>query len=263
MRMNFREMRPQAEALLGEAGEEALRHFRESLTVEDKAGAGLFDPVTVADRDVEACLRRGLARSWPDVAIRGEEFGGEACSRGYQWLIDPIDGTRAFISGMPLWGILLGLLEDGSPRMGFMHQPYLGEIFGGDGQEAWLLRGGRRTVLRTRAVHTLAEAVLYTTHPDHFASEEDAARHRSLATQVRLSRYGGDCYSYCMLAAGHVQLVVESGLQDYDILPLVPIIEGAGGVVTDWAGRPLLGGGQVLAAANADLHAQALAVLTA
>jgi histidinol phosphatase-like enzyme (inositol monophosphatase family) len=263
MRMNLLEMRPRLEALLAEAGEQALRHFRESLALEDKAEGGLFDPVTVADREVEACLRRGLAQAWPDVGIRGEEFGGDSRDQGCQWLIDPIDGTRAFISGMPLWGILLGLIEDRAPRLGFMHQPYLGETFGGDGQGAWLLRAGRRAALRTRPVDTLAKAVLYTTHPDHFAAADDVARHAALARQVRLSRYGGDCYSYCMLAAGHIHLVAESGLQDYDILPLVPIIEGAGGVVTDWTGQPLRGGGRVLAAADPQLHARALEVLAA
>lgn len=261
MRMNPEQMQAVAERLLMQAGAEALRHFRSALAVEDKADGAWFDPVTVADREVEACLRRGLSAAWPQLPVRGEEFGGEARGQGLEWLIDPIDGTRAFISGMPLWGILLGLLEDGVPRLGFMHQPYLGELFGGDGREAWLLRQGRRMPLRTHGVASLAEAVLYTTHPDHFASGEDAARHAALARQVRLSRYGGDCYSYCMLAAGHVQLVAESGLQDYDILPLVPIIEGAGGRVTDWAGAPLRGGGQVLAAADAQLHALAVAAL--
>ena len=250
-----------AEKLLGEAGRLALRHFRQPMVVEDKAAGDVFDPVTVADREVESCLREGLLRAWPEHGVRGEEFDPIPGSGAFTWLIDPIDGTRAFVSGMPLWGILLGLLEHDQPRLGFMHQPYLGEIFGGDGGHAWLLHHGRRESLHTRSVSTLAEAVLYTTHPEHFASLADRRRHADLASQVRLSRYGGDCYSYCMLAAGHVQLVVESGLQDYDILPLVPIIEGAGGVVTDWTGGVLRGGGQVVAAADARLHAQALAVL--
>ncbi|MCC5870137.1 MAG: histidinol-phosphatase [Gammaproteobacteria bacterium] len=250
-----------AEALLARAGELALGYFRQRMTVEDKAPGDDFDPVTIADREVETCLREGLRQAWPEHGVRGEEFAPTAGSSEFTWLIDPIDGTRAFISGMPLWGILLGLLEAGRPRLGFMHQPYLGEIFGGDGEQAWLLRNGSREALRTRPVGSLAEAVLYTTHPDQFANDADTGRHARLAGRVRLSRYGGDCYSYCMLAAGHVQLVVESGLQDYDILPLVPIIEGAGGVVTDWQGHALRGGGQVLASADAALHAQALAVL--
>ncbi|MCC5862140.1 MAG: histidinol-phosphatase [Gammaproteobacteria bacterium] len=252
-----------AERLLQVAGREALRYFRVALEVEDKAPGAAFDPVTAADRAVEASLRRGLAESWPAAGIRGEEYADTPGDGRHEWLIDPIDGTRAFITGMPLWGVLLGLLRDGEPALGFMHQPYLGETFGGNGQEAWLLRAGDRQRLRSRAVATLAEAVLYTTHPESFASPEDAACHARLARQVRLSRFGGDCYSYCMLASGHVQLVVESGLQDYDILPLVPIIEGAGGTVTDWQGRPLRGGGQVLAAADRTLHAQALKVLAA
>jgi len=253
--------RAQVERLLGEAGAVALQFFRTGMRVEDKADVGMFDPVTAADRAVETCLRRGLQAAWPQHGIRGEEYGETPGSSDYSWLIDPIDGTRAFISGMPLWGILLGLLERGVPRLGFMHQPYIGEIFGGDGEQAWLLRNGTRQVLRTRPADSLASAVLYTTHPDHFASDGDAQAHLRLAAEVRLSRFGGDCYSYCMLAAGHVDVIVESGLQDYDILPLVPIIEGAGGVVSDWQGAPLRGGGQVLAAANAALHARVLEVL--
>ena len=259
--MTYRGFCSGAEQLLSDAGELALGHFRQHMMIEDKAPGDAFDPVTAADREVETCLRKGLRRAWPEHGVRGEEFAPTAGSSEFTWLIDPIDGTRAFISGMPLWGILLGLMENDRPRLGFMHQPYLGETFGGDGQQAWLLRKDHREFLRTRSVGTLAEAVLYTTHPDHFASVADTASHARLAAQVRLSRYGGDCYSYCMLDAGHVQLVVESGLQDYDILPLVPIIEGAGGVVTDWQGCALRGGGQVLAAADAALHAQALAVL--
>lgn len=250
-----------AERLLEEAGREALRYFRNPMDVEDKAAGEGFDPVTAADRAVEAALRRGLAEAWPAAGVRGEEYADTPGAGHDQWLIDPIDGTRAFITGMPLWGVLLGLLHEGLPRLGFMHQPYLGETFGGNGRAAWLLHAGRRQPLRCRPTPALADAVLYTTHPESFASRADAQCHARLAAQVRLSRYGGDCYSYCMLAAGHVQLVVESGLQDYDILPLVPIIEGAGGVVSDWHGQPLRGGGQVLAAADPALHAQALAVL--
>ncbi len=260
--MNTRAFCDTAEKLLGEAGGIALRYFRRRMLIEDKGEGEAFDPVTAADREVEACLREGLRRAWPEHGVRGEEFAPTPGGGDFTWLIDPIDGTRAFISGMPLWGILLGLLEADRPRLGFMHQPYLDEIFGGDGEQAWLLRKQGREPLRTRTVGTLAEAVLYTTHPDHFASAADTRHHARLAAQVRLSRYGGDCYSYCMLAAGHVQLVVESGLQDHDILPLVPIVEGAGGVITDWHGNALRGGGQVLASADAGLHAQALAALT-
>ncbi len=252
-----------AEHLLEAAGREALQYFRRALEVEDKAAGEGFDPVTAADRAVESSLRRGLAEAWPSAGIRGEEYADTPGDGRHEWLIDPIDGTRAFITGMPLWGVLLGLLRDGAPALGFMHQPYLGETFGGNGREAWLQHAGRRQSLRSQSVSTLAEAVLYTTHPESFGSPEDAECHARLAQEVRLSRFGGDCYSYCMLAAGHVQLVVESGLQDYDILPLVPIIEGAGGHVTDWQGRPLRGGGQVLAAADQALHGQALTVLAA
>ena len=256
------EWRAMAERLLEEAGRLALRHFRQPLAVEDK-GDGGFDPVTVADRAVEAHLRAALAQHCPEHGITGEEQADRAGSGEHVWVIDPIDGTRSFITGMPLWGILLGLLHGGTPVLGFMHQPCLGETFGGDGRSAWLVDRHGRRALATAATDALAGASVYTTHPEHFASASDEAAHRRLAALCRLARYGGDCYSYCMLAAGHVDLVVESGLAAYDILPLVPIIEGAGGTVTDWEGRPLRDGGRVLAAANAGLHRAALEVLNA
>lgn len=249
------------EPLLDAASALALRHFRNPLGVDDKGGARGYDPVTEVDRGIEALLRAGIAARFPEHAIVGEEHGtsGPPAARA-AWIIDPIDGTRAFISGAPEWGTLVGLRVDGRPLAGWAEIPYLGERFAAVGGEGWFARQGRRRPLRARREATLDDAVLRSTHPAVFSPAEHAAFTR-LANRVRLQRWGGDCYSYCLLALGHVDLVVESGLQAYDIVPLIPIIEAAGGVVTDLAGEAPLSGGMVVAAANPELHARALAEL--
>jgi myo-inositol-1(or 4)-monophosphatase len=251
------------EPLLDAAAALALRWFRSELSVDDKGGAAGYDPVTEVDRGIEALLRAGLAARFPGHAIVGEEHGssGPADARA-SWIIDPIDGTRAFISGAPEWGTLVGLRVDGRPAAGWADIPYLGERFSAVGGEGWFTHGGARRPLRARRAAALADAVLRSTHPAVFTAGERAAFER-LAACVRLQRWGGDCYSYCLLALGHVDLVVEASLQAYDIVPLIPIIEAAGGVVTDLEGRPPLTGGMVVAAANPSLHEQALAVLRA
>ncbi|MBX3028302.1 histidinol-phosphatase [bacterium] len=249
------------EPLLDRAAALALQWFRRDLGVDDKGGARGYDPVTEVDRGIETLLREALQARFPEHAIVGEEHGrsGPADARA-SWIIDPIDGTRAFISGSPEWGTLVGLRIDGRPAAGWAEIPYLGERFAGVGGEGWFSRGGERRRLRARSDATLADAILRCTHPAVFAPAEYAAFKR-LAARVRLQRWGGDCYSYCLLALGLVDLVVESSLQPYDIVPLIPIIEAAGGVVTDLAGAAPLSGGMVVAAANAELHARALAIL--
>ncbi|HSP99274.1 MAG TPA: inositol monophosphatase family protein [Candidatus Dormibacteraeota bacterium] len=249
------------EPLLDAAAALALRWFRSELGVHDKGGALGYDPVTEVDRGIETLLREGLAARFPDHAIVGEEHGssGPADARA-SWIIDPIDGTRAFISGSPEWGTLVGLRVDGRPAAGWAEIPYLDERFAAVAGEGWFARQGQRRPLRARREARLEDAVLRCTHPAIFNPAEYAAFKR-LAARVRLQRWGGDCYSYCLLALGHVDLVVESSLQAYDIVPLIPIIEAAGGVVTDLAGEAPLTGGMVVAAANRDLHARALAVL--
>ena len=249
------------EPLLDEAAALALRWFRRDLGVHDKGGELGYDPVTEVDRGIETLLREGLAARFPDHAIVGEEHGssGPADARA-SWIIDPIDGTRAFISGSPEWGTLVGLRVDGQPAAGWAEIPYLGERFAAVGGEGWFARQGQRRPLRARRDATLADAILRCTHPAIFNPAEYAAFKR-LATRVRLQRWGGDCYSYCLLALGLVDLVVESSLQAYDIVPLIPIIEAAGGVVTDLEGNAPLNGGMVVASANPELHAETLAVL--
>lgn len=252
----FRLFLPELAAL---AARVVLPWFRQPLSVTDKGGRH-FDPVTRADREAEQALRAAILARYPDHSILGEEFDEQVGSSAYRWVIDPIDGTRAFISGVPTWGTLVGLCEDNQPVLGMMSQPFVGEIFIGGGARATLLRGEQAVDLRTRATPSLAQASLFATTPEMFSGAEWAAFQR-VSAAVRLTRFGIDCYAYCLLAAGHIDLVIEAGLGFYDIAPLVPIITAAGGQVSDWRGAPVRTGGRVIAAANASLHASALALL--
>jgi myo-inositol-1(or 4)-monophosphatase len=250
------------EQLARMSGQAILPFFRTRLNVIDKAGAqsGRFDPVTEADRAAETVIRRQIRATFPGHGILGEEFETENAGAEYLWVIDPIDGTRAFICGLPVWGTLIGLMRNGDPVMGVMHQPYTGELFFGDGRIAQLRGPQGSRDLRTRDCGGLAGAHLMTTDPRLFA-EGDRPRYARVEAAAKMTRFGADCYAYAMLAAGHVDLVIESGLQPYDIVALIPIIEGAGGVVSDWDGGSAKNGGRILAAATPALHAAALALL--
>jgi myo-inositol-1(or 4)-monophosphatase len=242
------------------SGETVLPFFRTALSIDNKGGPGGFDPVTAADHAAETAMRTLIRRSFPSHGIIGEEYGEERADAEYVWVLDPIDGTKSFISGMPAWGTLIALLRAGEPVFGMMNQPFIRERFSGDGAKA-LYRGpaGARD-LRVRACAELAEAVLFTTSP-LLMNAGDRQLFGRVEQTVRLSRYGGDCYAYCMLAAGHVDLVIETGLKPYDVLPLVPIIAGAGGVITTWDGGAPNGGGRIIAAGDKRLHAAALEML--
>jgi myo-inositol-1(or 4)-monophosphatase len=244
-----------------EAGPIALKYFRRGAAVANKKSDGFFDPVTAADREIEMFLRERIAQRFADHGVIGEEHGATAGRSSLSWVIDPIDGTRAFISGMPAWGMMMGLVESGEPRVGVVHQPFLGETFVGDRERAWLHAGGERTEMHARPSTRLRDAVLYCTHPSMFSASELDAFER-VAEACRMSRFGGDCYSYCLLALGEIDVVIESSLQPYDILPLIPILEGAGAVATDWKGDPPLTGGAVVVAATPELHAEVMAALT-
>jgi histidinol phosphatase-like enzyme (inositol monophosphatase family) len=249
--------------VLDAAGEVALRWFRQELFADDKGGEFGYDPVTEADRGVEDLLRAALMQRYPDHQVKGEERGTTGPDSRYRWMIDPIDGTKAFVSGVPMWGTLVGLLDDGVPVAGWLHQPYLQETFAGIAGTGSLTsaRHDEPVALRTRATTDLGEAVLYTTHDSMFRDPEPAAAYQRLRDAVRLQRWGGDCYAYGLLALGHIDLVVENGLNDYDIVALIPIVEAAGGVITDLDGTSPVNGGFVVAAATAELHAAALAIL--
>jgi histidinol phosphatase-like enzyme (inositol monophosphatase family) len=241
------------------AGGIAQAHFRHPVTVENKSVSS-FDPVTNADRAIERVLRTAIVARYPDHGIVAEEEGERLGLGDYTWYIDPIDGTRAFMTGSPLWGTLIGLVRRRTPLFGLLAQPVLEEVFFGGPTGSWLIKADRRDRLRVRPGKDLSKAALASTHPDMFSGER-ARAFRALADRCLLTRFGGDCYNYAMLAAGYLDLVVESQLKPYDIVPLVPILEGAGGVVTDWQGRPPLDGGDVVAAASRELHEAALELL--
>jgi myo-inositol-1(or 4)-monophosphatase len=239
-----------------------LPYFRKPLTISNKAGPSAFDPVTAADRAAERAIRKAIVARFPDHGIVGEEFGTIVGKSRYRWLIDPIDGTRAFIMGSPLWGTLIGLMDGPRPILGLMNQPFTGERFWSDGHRAhWRGPGGKARRIKTRACARLGDAVLTTTHPDLFATVADAARFGDVRSRVRMTRYGGDCYGYCLLAAGFVDLIVEAGLKPYDVVALVPIIEAAGGVLTTWDGGPASEGGHIIAAGDKRVHQEAMAIL--
>ena len=242
------------------SGEAILPFFRTSLGVENKGGPGTFDPVTAADRAAETAMRTLIRQSFPDHGIIGEEFGGERADAEYVWVLDPIDGTKSFIAGMPAWGTLIALLRSGEPVFGMMNQPFTRERFSGDGGAAGYRGPAGERALRVRACTGLSEAVLFTTSP-RLMNPNDRETFGRVEDLVRLSRYGGDCYAYCMLAAGHVDLVIETELKPYDVLPLVPIIAGAGGIVTTWEGGSPHAGGRIVAAGDKRVHAAALEAL--
>jgi histidinol-phosphatase len=249
------------------SGEAIMPFFRTAFAMEDKSGGGVFDPVTEADRAAEVAMRRLIGEAFPNHGVVGEEFGATGQDAEYVWVLDPIDGTKSFVSGLPLWGTLIGLLHRGAPCYGLMHQPFTREKFFGDGEEAhWTGIGSRGEKasrrLFVRSCSGLDRATLMTTSPKLIP---DALRPRydALEAKARLPRYGGDCYAYCMLAAGHVDLVVEAGLNIYDIVALIPIVRGAGGVVTTWDGGDPTKGGAIVAAGDKRVHEQALEALNA
>ncbi|GJD54247.1 histidinol-phosphatase [Methylobacterium dankookense] len=241
------------------SGRAILPFFRAQFGLDDKAHGGApFDPVTEADRAAEVVMRRMIRDAFPGHGLLGEEFGSERLDADCVWVLDPIDGTRAFIAGLPTWGTLIGLRKGQTAVRGMMHQPFLAERFFGDGRSAKLRNAAGERALRTRRCADLASALLCTTDPRLFAAGEEAERFQSVQARVRLARYGTDCYAYCMLAAGQVDLVVEAGLKPYDIVALIPIVEGAGGIVTSWDGGPATEGGRIVAAGDPRLHEAAL-----
>ncbi len=251
-----------AHAAADAASAVTLRYFRGSdLNLQNKAD-GHFDPVTRADREAEAAIRSVLQQVRPADAILGEELGLLDGQSGLTWVLDPIDGTRGFISGTPTWGTLISVRNDKGPILGVIDQPYTGERFIGGFGAAELHRFGEVSQISVRPAPNLSGSILFTTFPEVGSTEEGAA-FRALAAKVQLTRYGMDCYAYALLAAGTVDLVVEAGLQAYDVQAPIAVIQAAGGIVTNWRGGPAHDGGRILAAASAELHEAALEVLQA
>ena len=242
------------------AGKEALPYFRASIAVENKLGGGAFDPVTQADKNVEAALRALIQEAYPEHGLLGEEYG-ERAGNGLTWVIDPIDGTRAFMTGMLHWGVLVALYNGEDAVLGVMHQPFTEETWLGDNRKAEYRRGGEVVPLSVRTGVALNEAVLTTTSPVFFTDESELAAFRRLEARAQLTRYGGDCYIYAMLAMGLVDAATDPGLNPYDIQALIPIIRGAGGLVTRWDGGNPCAGGAVIACGSPALLEECLAEL--
>lgn len=255
----MRALRACAHAMADAARAVILPLFRTGLTTDNKDAAG-FDPVTEADRAAETAMRDVLARLRPDDAILGEEFGQSDGRSGLQWVLDPIDGTRGFISGTPTWGVLISVRDARGPLFGIVDQPYIGERFeGGFGVAEYSGPMGVRP-MRTKTTADLSEATVMTTFPE-VGTAQEAAAFAEVAAECKLVRYGLDCYAYALLAAGQIDLVIEAGLSAYDIQAPIAVIEAAGGIASDWRGAPAHDGGRVVAAANSSLHEQALEVL--
>jgi myo-inositol-1(or 4)-monophosphatase len=249
-----------AQAMADAAREVILPHFRNVGLAQDNKDASGYDPVTEADRASERAMRDILERERPHDAILGEEYGHAAGRSGLTWVLDPIDGTRGFVSGTPTWGVLIALSTRDGPIYGLIDQPYIGERFIGAAGRAEVNGPMGRTVLKTRAARDLSLATVLTTFPE-VGSTAEASAFQAVSRQAKLTRYGMDCYGYALLAAGQVDLVIEAGLQPYDIHAPIAVIEAAGGIVTNWEGGPAHDGGRVLAAANPQIHGQALDIL--
>lgn len=250
-----------AHALADAARAAILPYFRaDGLGVDNKAGQG-FDPVTEADRAAERVMRDILALRCPEDSVLGEEFGHHAGTSGLTWVLDPIDGTRAFLSGTPTWGVLIAVSEENGPVYGLIDQPYIGERFEGGLGRAQVTGPQGTRGLATRASRGLDQAILFTTFPEVGNADEGAA-FRAVSEQVRLTRYGIDCYAYALVASGQIDLVIEAGLKSYDIQAPIAVIEAAGGIVTDWTGGPVHEGGRVVAAASHEQHDAALSILS-
>ncbi|MFP4004881.1 MAG: histidinol-phosphatase, partial [Alphaproteobacteria bacterium] len=249
-----------AHRLADAAGRAVLPHFREPLDILNKAGTG-FDPVTEADRAAERAMREILENVRPGDGILGEEYGGKPSRSGLTWVLDPVDGTRAFIAGIPVWGTLIALNDGGTPVLGMIDQPFLGERYWGCGGEARARAAGEEQLICVRKCGALDAAILSTTTPEMFKRGTELDAYWRLARTCRFIRFGGDCYAYAMLARGLIDLVVEAALQPYDIQAPMALVEAAGGIVTDWRGGPAGNGGRCIAAADRAVHEQALELL--
>src|SRR5262245_49350648 len=252
-----------AHRLADTAGDVIRPYFRRPIDVVDKglAKGSVFDPVTAADKAAEEAIRALIERERPNDGIIGEEFGEKTSTNGLTWVLDPVDGTRAFITGRHEWGSLIALEENGRAVLGIMDQPVLGERFIGVNGDAELLTKRTRIPLHVRPCADTSEAVLCATHPNAYFAPTEREAFGRLQRTVRMSRFGGDCYIFGALALGFVDLIVESSFHRWDVAALIPIVEGAGGLISNWQGSSCADGGQILAAGDARVHAQAMKLL--
>jgi len=250
-----------AHRLADAAGAVIRPYFRQRIDVVDK-GKGAFDPVTAADRGAEEALRALIGRERPGDAILGEEYGHTPGTSGRTWVLDPVDGTRAFITGRHTWGTLIALEENGKRTLGIIDQPVLRERFIGFDGKTEMHAGGVAAPLKARSCARLADAIVSTTHPWGYFTDSEREAFEALANASRMSYFGGDCYAYGLLAMGHIDVIAESGLRAWDVAALIPVVEGAGGVVSDWNGNPVpTEGGSLIAAGDPRVHAEAVKML--
>jgi myo-inositol-1(or 4)-monophosphatase len=257
-----------AHRLADAAGDFIRPFFRKPIDVVDKQSRDFFDPVTEADKGAERVMREMIGREFPNDAILGEEYGDKPGGTGFRWVLDPVDGTRAFISGRHHWGTLIALEEKGARVLGIIDQPVLRERYVGIEGKADAIVCETRQPIKTRPCAAVAEAVVSTTHPFDYFTESETAGFQRVAKAARMSRYDGDCYAYALLAAGYADLIIESGLNPWDVAALIPVVEGAGGICTDWKGKPIpmLENGEktsFIAAGDKRVHAEAIRLLNA
>jgi myo-inositol-1(or 4)-monophosphatase len=252
-----------AHKLADTSGEVIRPYFRQRIEITDKGlkKGTMFDPVTAADQNAEKVIRAIIERERPDDGIVGEEFGEKPSANGLTWLLDPVDGTRAFITGRHEWASLIGLEENGRAVLGIMDQPVLRERFVGVNGKAELVSGSTPTPLSVRPCQDISQAVLCATHPEAYFTPGERDAFRRVQQAVRMTRFGGDCYIFGALALGFIDLIVESSFHRWDVSALIPIVEGAGGIITNWQGGSCADGGQILAAGDARVHAQAMKLL--
>jgi myo-inositol-1(or 4)-monophosphatase len=260
----FKELSIFAGRLADAAGVETLPRFRAGAEVHNKAGP-LFDPVTEADREAERAMRRMINAVYPRHGVIGEEFGKENPDAEFRWVLDPVDGTRAFICGVASWATLIAVERDKTPIASVIDQPFTGERWAAAGDAARYRRGGTERVCRTSGVVELSRARLSTTDPrrDGYMTGDEVAAFTAVASKARVARFSLDAYAYGLLAIGEIDLVIESSLNHHDYAALVPVVEAAGGVITGWRGEPVAQSerGRIIAAATPQLHRAALDIL--
>ena len=235
--------------------------FRQRIDVAHKQGRHDFDPVTEADKGGEKAIRAIIERERPDDGILGEELGEKKGTNGLRWVLDPVDGTRAFITGRHTWGTLVALHDGTRPVLGIIDQPILRERFIGHSGKSEMITADGREPLRVRACSSLSQAVVSTTHPWSYFDRGQRGAFETVCEEARMSYFGGDCYGYALLAMGFIDVIIEGRLAPWDVAALIPVIEGAGGIVTDWDGRPFANGASVIAAGDRRTHAEALKLL--
>jgi myo-inositol-1(or 4)-monophosphatase len=249
-----------AREMARQAATAILPHFRNNAVVDVKPDV-VWDPVTEADRAAERVMRAMIEERFPDHGINGEEYGNKDSKSDLTWILDPVDGTRAFICGMPTWTTLIGLSQEGEPRVGVMNQPYVGECFFGNPDGAWCEYHGTLRRLRVKARRPLAESIFCTTAPELYRTDVERRILATLSKSTRLTRYGGDAYFFCLMASGQIDIAIDARMQPYDIAPLIPIMEGAGGCASTWDGAPAAQGGDVASACHPELLAEVLELI--